>query len=613
MLAVSQDNVLLVGPFPEGRPIEDAGTIGELSTCFKRCNIALVIAWPGIRTPYPSIARLLHGNGVPFSLVWCGRQDEFRALAAFFPLEDPSPCWRCLELRWLSWVPDRSNLLDWLEALQFPELFPNSVVTWPTEEERVRLSWLAMDVLGSDAGTAWILDEDDVVSRHPFLPHPQCAWCSPWAGVKPRRDRRVVSAAALIDERFGLLRWDHGRAEGHRPPTLGWPPLRPPAKELPTIDPVFLEAIRKSSVSVHSVQIARGWPGFHAGAETEWSRLSRVGVDGAISPQLLLDSVAAYAVSARAGRPLWRGTRRGVALVAPDPRDWIFPILGKSCGLRFDERLELDWARGHDLVSGDPRAIPADLVFGGVPRDGLECADVSGAVGHPVLEDAVLEALSRVAEDDALMSTWYLGLPPPRVPAELLPPPFADSIEEAGELGIELAVLDLTTDIGVPVVAIVGRTDLSWFYGCGACMTAPGALHRAWTHLGQCFVRRLPKADESVDFLFAGAAGELPTDVPGGNSHPVDSWRYLLGARGMRSLWVDITTPDVALAKITVAKAWIAGALPRPPADVPLDLGARHVTSSLGGKRLLALSVHRKLTDAPLRPKDLNAVPHPFV
>jgi hypothetical protein len=625
-LALKQENVLLVGPFPEGHPLIDPAAPGQLASGFRRCNIALVIAWPGFRTPYPAIARLLHRNRIPFSLILCGMPGESaaprpdrittpRALAAFFPLEDPSPCWRCLELRWLGQAAHVPAALSWLESLQFPELSgsrapsaPRGVgkrglqeASPPTEEERVMLSWTAMDVICDDAGTARVVAEDGTFTPHAFLPHPQCAWCSPWSGVKPHRPGTAVHVGSLTDPTLGIIR----TAPHATLPRLDEVPPSGP-------DAVFLRALRKggleTSASIHRVQVADGAPYF--AEDDAWHGEIQRAHPGDMPAEVVLDALAVYALRLRAGRPLWRGTRRGVALPAPNPRDWIFPLIGGP--RRFHDDMELDWARGHDLQSGEVLAIPADVVFNGPPRDGLACADVAHALAHPKLTVAVRWALSRVAENDALMATWYGGLPPPRVRLERLPAQYAEAMAEARRLGAEIEVLDLTTDIGVPVLAVVGRTADRWFYGCGAGMLPERALRAAWARLGQSYVRMHAPAGPAVDFLFQGPERDFPTPVPGGATDPIDTWRYLLDVRGMQALWIDITPPDVALADVVVARAWVAGAIPRPPSDVALDLDPDYVNESPGGARLLELPMRMGLSDAPLQPEDINSAPHPF-
>ena len=126
-------------------------------------------------------------------------------------------------------------------------------------------------------------------------------------------------------------------------------------------------------------------------------------------------------------------------------------------------------------------------------------------------------------------------------------------------------------------------------------------------------MRKLPRPKVGIDFLFEGPRRDFPSDVPGGATDPIDTWRYLLEVRGMQALWIDITPPDVAQAHVVVARAWISGAIPRPESDVALNFDADHVANSPAGLRLLELPMRMKLADAPSQPEDLNATPHPFV
>lgn len=600
--AIRQDNVLLIGPFPEGQPLEDATAPGRLDPAFRRCTIALVIAWPGVRTPYPRVARLLHEQGIAYTLLLCGLPGagEGSALAAYFPIEDKTPCWRCLELRWMGWTSDVPRALAWLESLQFPDLVTGTSPTLPSDETQVLLTWAAMDVIGADAGVARVVLDDGTFSVHTFLAHPQCAWCSPWAGVKPVHPP-PPHLLAFIDEQLGLFRLDDGTV---LPESLD--EKRPAGP-----DGVLASGARGDAVRWHRVHLADPAPYLTDGGP--WRETLAFGGSDEMPADLFLDAFARYAMHLRAGRPLWRGTRRGVALPAPDPRRWMSPLVRPAAGERdFSARLELDWARAHDLHSGDVVAIPADLVYAGPPYDGLPRGDAGIAVAHPRLNVAVRWALSRVAENDGLMMTWYSGLPPVRIDAEQLSTPWRDALTEARDRGLRIEVVDLTTDLGIPVIAVFGRHDGRWFHGCGASWLPERALRTAWERAGQGFLRALPDPGPPIDFLFEGPSGDCPTPVPGGDTDPIDTWRMLLRLRGLQGLWIDLTPPDVASAGVVVTRAWVVGALPRPPVGAPLSADPDRLGESPAGVRLLELPVWLGRRSKSLTPSELNLHPHPF-
>lgn len=600
-LAIRQDNVLLIGPFPEGQPLEHPHTPGAIADAFRRCNIALLIAWPGVRTPYPRLARLLHAHDIAFTLVLCHppEAEGSAAVAAFFPVEDPSPCWRCLELRWLGWSDDVPRTLAWLESLQFPDLIKPSSTSFPSEEARVLLSWAAMDVLGADAGEARLVLEDGAFSVHSFLPHPQCAWCSPWAGVKPSSTATHLGLPSLFDDRMGLFRRTEGAV---LPSSLA---VRPP--EAP--DPVLLSAARGETMPPHVLRLAHPAPYL---ADGPAHHTLACGGSDEVPAALILDAMAAYATALRAGRAVWRGTRRGVALPAPDPTCWMSPVVAPAEGERsYAPSLELDWLRAHDLHTGDVVGIPADLVYSGAPRDGLPRGDSAASTAHTSLNVSVRWALSRVAENDALMAAWYTHLPPVRIPPENLAPHWREAIEEARAQGLTLEVLDLTTDLGIPVLALVGHHDSRWFHGCGASWQPERALRAAWARAGQAYLRALPVPDD-IDFLFEGPVGPWPDTVHGGVTDPIDTWRMMLARRRLRGLWVDITSPDVAHAGGIVTRAWVTDTLPMPPVDAPLLTDPETLRSIPAGVRLLELPLRTGLRDAALAPEALHLRPHPF-
>ena len=226
---------------------------------------------------------------------------------------------------------------------------------------------------------------------------------------------------------------------------------------------------------------------------------------------------------------------------------------------------------------------------------------------------AVRWALSRVAENDGLMAAWYCGISPVRIDVDGLAEPWRDAVEEARDRGLQLEVLDLTTDLGIPVLAVMGRHAGRWFHGCGASWQPERALRAAWERAGQSYLRALPDPGPDVDFLFEGPLGYCPSKVPGGDTDPIDTWRLLLGLRGLQGLWIDITPPDVASAGVVVTRAWIVGALSRPPAGATLKADADVLGESVAGMRLLELPTRLGRRKSPLQPTDLNLRPHPFI
>ena len=597
------DNFLLVGPWESD---VDPETWAE-------CSLAYLIAWPGYLLDYPGWARRLHEAGKAFALVlphprgWQSTEtDEPLALAAYFPVEDRSPCWRCLELRFLGWSESPGHDAAFFDALRsswHPSAHPDVAalaqgdITPPHDEQLVMLRWLAMDVTGADAGVVMRGGHDGSYTLHTFVPHPLCNHCSPWAGAHV--SALASSEDAFADDAIGVVR-SYTVPSGRIPP----PPddrrsvtrrtfanVLPPRPRYCVTEPApyFHGEAPELALARHQAPA----PGF---GHSERERPERVA---------LLEAVAAYTARLRAGRPMLRGSRRGIAASAIDPRPWM-PHAGPvhDALTRYRDGRELDWVRGHALFNGDDVALCADLFFDASPWDGIMYHHLAGTVAHDDLEVAVRIALCQVAAVDALMLTWYAERTPPRVSwSHIQEPRYRAVLEEAVRLGYEVAVLDLTTDLGVPVLAVVARSEAAevpWIYGCGCDLDPQVALHRAFVGLGDALdAEDPPHLDlDLLDRLFEGDEVGLRPAHPQARSAPIDTWRAHLRSAETAAFWADLTPPDVAAVGLVVVKVLIAHALP----GLEPALGAPSGTSRW----------QQRLARLGLAAPDTDLAPHPF-
>lgn len=260
------------------------------------------------------------------------------------------------------------------------------------------------------------------------------------------------------------------------------------------------------------------------------------------------------------------------------------PVL--SIPAAFDEQLETDWVPSWSLTHERQRYVAAALCYYGY-RDGANDfarADSNGAAAGTCLEDAVLQGLLELVERDAAGIWWYGRI---RRPAVALETPFVQAMKhEYATRGRRLWLLDLTTDLGIPVCAAVsmGSEPESLHLGFGAHLDPVIAVNRAVSEANQLLA--VPKKSrvyrsELTDWAFLEPHGsrelstvllpsdDLQTDVRG----CID----ILRQHGLEVIVVDQTRAEAGLPVVKVVIPGLRHFRPRfAPGrlyDVPVRLG----------------------------------------
>ncbi|MEV7601806.1 TOMM precursor leader peptide-binding protein [Kitasatospora sp. NPDC089797] len=159
----------------------------------------------------------------------------------------------------------------------------------------------------------------------------------------------------------------------------------------------------------------------------------------------------------------------------------------------FDPDAVLDWSPVWSLTRGRQLLFPTALLYYDVPdRPGRRMvrADSNGCAAGGTLEDAALQGLLELVERDAVALWWYNRTRQPAVDLDATADPWTAQVRQAhAELGREVWALDLTSDLGVPVVAALSRrTDRARediVFGFGAHLDPAIALSRALTEMNQ--------------------------------------------------------------------------------------------------------------------------------
>ena len=255
----------------------------------------------------------------------------------------------------------------------------------------------------------------------------------------------------------------------------------------------------------------------------------------------------------------------------------------------FDEEAETGWVPAWSLTQSRARQVAAAYCYFGYPRGAnyFAIADSNGSAAGTCLEDAILQGLLELIERDAAGIWWYSRA---RVPAVAVDTPYVRAMtREHAAQGQELRLLDLTTDVGIPVCAAisVGGRSQNFCFGFGAHLDPAIAVTRAVTEVNQLFALnrwkgRLHRGHlHDRSFLEPHGLRELSTAAMPSEDlrNDVLALVDILGTRGLEVLVLDQTREDVGLPVVKVIVPGLRHFRPRfAPGrlyDVPVRLGWR--------------------------------------
>lgn len=266
---------------------------------------------------------------------------------------------------------------------------------------------------------------------------------------------------------------------------------------------------------------------------------------------------------------------------------------------RFDENVETDWVPAWSLTHERKRYVAAAYCYYNYrgAANGFAYPDSNGSAAGTCLEDAVLQGLLELIERDAAGIWWYART---ARPAPALETPYVKAMmHEHASRGRQLRLLDLTTDVGIPVCAALsmGEEPGDFRLGFGSHLDPTIAVTRAITEANQLLAvsrrRRRLYRGELADrtFLEPHGTSEMTTAAP-----PSDDLRddvlacvEILGRLGLEVIVLDQTREDVGLPVVKVI--------------VP---GLRHFRPRFAPGRLYDVPQRLGWVERPLREEDLN-------
>lgn len=306
------------------------------------------------------------------------------------------------------------------------------------------------------------------------------------------------------------------------------------------------------------------------------------------------------------------------------------------------------WTKGTSLVTGEEVLVPAAMVY--VPYHYLRSSKdtpitqpiSTGLASGCSFSEAALSGLCEVVERDAFTLTWQARMSRPGIEPRSLPNSGQDLLRRFSEVGIEVKLIDITTDIRFPTIMSIALSDATTSpavaVAAAADPSAEMAVIKSLEELAHTrkFAKQLMKytpavpieveqghsqvrdqkdhlrfycPQESKEFIeFAWTSSELHAFDDVANRLCGDPQQELaalvteLSAAGMEAVVCDLTTEDIADLGLRVVRAVV-------PGMHALFMG--HQNRSLRSKRLL--EVPQKLGHQRLGPNPPdNPYPHPF-
>ena len=246
-------------------------------------------------------------------------------------------------------------------------------------------------------------------------------------------------------------------------------------------------------------------------------------------------------------------------------------LLGAELWLpeRPDDNAVLNWTPVWNLRRQEKWYVPTAFCYLRCPSERPECfgGDSNGCAAGPTLAEAMERGFCELVERDAIALWWYNRAARPGLPlvesggrpAELL-------YNKLAAVGRSVHLLDLTTDLGIPVVAAISaRRDGSHVaFGFGASFERPRAARRALLEMqqvlgaiesGECrglLERWCNEANLERDGWLAPAPGRAPGASEGAD--PKASLEILVA---------DCTRPAIGVPVVRVIVPGLRPAAPR--------------------------------------------------
>ncbi|MGD1004503.1 MAG: YcaO-related McrA-glycine thioamidation protein [Methanoregulaceae archaeon] len=180
-----------------------------------------------------------------------------------------------------------------------------------------------------------------------------------------------------------------------------------------------------------------------------------------------------------------------------EPKDLILP-------LEADQNQLLPWYEGFDIVNDEPILVPAHAVFHPLPPKyrPLFRTNTNGLASGNTFEEAIFHALAEVIERDAWSLVETSRITGPKV-ENIVDPLINEMQKKFVDAQVDVTILDITSDIGIPTMAAVAddvllKDPMLLTVGMGSHTSARIAVMRALTEVAQSRLTQIHGAREDT-------------------------------------------------------------------------------------------------------------------
>lgn len=156
----------------------------------------------------------------------------------------------------------------------------------------------------------------------------------------------------------------------------------------------------------------------------------------------------------------------------------------------FNAKQELEWSPVWSLTNKEWKYLPTAYCYYGHPEHNMVAACSNGCAAGTSMEEAILQGFLELVERDSAALWWYNQIRRPSVDLASFNEPFLIATRAYYRtIGRELWVLDISSDITIPVFAaiskVIGQQKEDILYGFGAHLNPKIAACCAVTELNQ--------------------------------------------------------------------------------------------------------------------------------